>query len=229
MASEGSQHSAVEMLIELRQDDPQFRHAISTQAFRAGQAVAEPDVLLRNMLILIQGRVQLIHESRNGRRLALATLNPGAMIWEDAWREGHSPAMSANALTDCIVWMAPSPQAQELFLRYAALRWGMLRSAGERLAQVENRMEEVAFERLPERLAWLLLDLACGGRFVTATSHNSLADMLGTYRETVSAILRGFKAAGLVKLGYRKIELCDAGGLRAAAGSLPYCQPPRIH
>ncbi len=84
-------------------------------------------------------------------------------------------------------------------------------------------MEEVAFERLPERLAWLLLDLACGGRFVTATSHNSLADMLGTYRETVSAILRDFKATGLVKLGYRKIELCDTGGLRAAAGSLPNC------
>ena len=108
--------------------------------------------------------------------------------------------MSANALTDCIVWVAPSPQAQELFLRHAELRWGMLRSAGDRLAQVENLLEEVAFERLPERLAWLLLDLACGGRFITAISHNSLANMLGTYRETVSVILRGFKAAGLVEL-----------------------------
>ena len=53
--------------------------------------------------------------------------------------------------------------------------------------------------------------------------------MLGTYRETVSAILRRFKAAGLVKLGYRKIELCDVGGLRAAAGSLLYTQPSGIH
>ena len=86
-------------------------------------------------------------------------------------------------------------------------------------------MEEVAFQRLRERLAWLLLDLSSGRRFVDAVSHQALADMLGTYRETISAILRDFKAVGLVELGYRRIELCDTGGLRAAAGSLSYYRP----
>lgn len=228
MASEGSQYASIEMLIKLRTEDPEFTHAVSTRAFCAGQAVAEPDVLVRNMLILIKGRVHLLCEGPNGRQLAVATLNPGAVIWEDAWLEGHSPTLRAKALTDCVVWMAPSPQAKQLFLRHAALRWGMLRSASERLTQVERRMEEVAFERLPRRLAWLLLDLACGGRFITATSHTALADMLGTYRETVSAILRGFKTAGFVALGYRTIELCDASGLRAAADSTSYGQTPRL-
>ena len=50
------------------------------------------------------------------------------------------------------------------------------------------------------------------------TSHQSLADMLGTYRETISAILRGFKGDGLVELGYRKIELRDTRGLRLLGG-----------
>ena len=130
---------------------------------------------------------------------------------------------------DCIVWMAPSPKAQELFQRHAALRWGMLRSAGERLTQVENRLEEIAFERLPGRLAWLLLELACDGRLINGTYHQSLAHMLGTYRETVSVLLRGFKVAGQVKLGYRKIELCDAGGLEAAAASLRWYSSSRMH
>jgi len=47
-----------------------------------------------------------------------------------------------------------------------------------------------------------------------------LADMLGTYRETISAILRSFKDEGLVDLGYRKIELRDVQRLRAAAGAI---------
>ncbi len=105
-------------------------------------------------------------------------------------------------------------------MRYPVLSWGMLQTVGERLVQVENRMEEVAYKRLPERLAGLLLELSNGGRAIRGTSHQALADMLGTYRETISAILRGFKDAGLVELGYRKIELRDVRGLQAAAGSV---------
>ena len=130
------------------------------------------------------------------------------------------PGVKAVALTDCIVWMVPQPQAQALALRYPVLSWGLLQTIGQRLAQVENRMEEVAYKRLPERLAGLLLELANGGRAIRGTSHQSLADMLGTYRETISAILRGFKDDGLVELGYRKIELRDVPGLRMAAGAL---------
>ena len=81
-------------------------------------------------------------------------------------------------------------------------------------------MEEVAYKRLPERLAGLLLELANGGKAIRGTSHQALADMLGTYRETISAILRGFKDDGLVELGYRKIELRDVPGLKVAAGDV---------
>ena len=220
MVYRGRQRSLPEILIELREDDPEFKQAIAAQAFRAGQTVAEPDGLSQNLFTLMKGRVQLIREGPNGRRLAIATLNPGAMFGEGALLESSDPSVKAVGLTDCIVWMVPAPQAQELVLRYPVLSWGILQTVGERLAQVENRMEEVAYKRLPERLASLLLELSNGGRFIRGTSHQALADMLGTYRETISAILRGFKDAGLVELGYRKIELRDVRGLRAAAGSI---------
>ncbi len=128
--------------------------------------------------------------------------------------------VDAAQLTDCILWAVPQPQAQTLALRYPVLSWGLLQTVGQRLAQVENRMEEVAYKRLPERLAGLLLELANGGKAIRGTSHQALADMLGTYRETISAILRSFKDEGLVELGYRKIELRDLPGLRLAAGAL---------
>ena len=41
----------------------------------------------------------------------------------------------------------------------------------------------------------------------------------GTYRETVSAILRRFKKRGLVDLGYRRIDILDGEGLRDMAGA----------
>ena len=220
MVYRGKQRSLPEILIELREDDVEFKQAIAAHGFRAGQTVAEPNVLSINLFALMKGRVQLIREGPNGRRLALATLNPGAMFGEGALLASQDPSVKAVALTDCIVWMVPAPQAQELVLRYPVLSWGILQTVGERLAQVENRMEEVAYKRLPERLAGLLLELANGGHYIRGTSHQALADMLGTYRETISAILRGFKDAGLVELGYRKIELRDLRGLRAEAGNV---------
>jgi len=53
---------------------------------------------------------------------------------------------------------------------------------------------------------------------IKGVSHQSLADHLGTYRETVSAILRDFKRQGLVELGYRRISLVDTETLRDIAG-----------
>lgn len=220
MFQRGKQRSLPEILIELREDDLEFKEAISVQSFRAGQHVATPEQLGVNLYTLMKGRVQLIHEGPNGRRLAIATLGPGAMFGEGALLGAVDPDVKAVALTDCILWAVPQPQAQSLALRYPVLSWGLLQTVGQRLAQVENRMEEVAYKRLPERLAGLLLELANGGKAIRGTSHQALADMLGTYRETISAILRGFKDEGLVELGYRKIELRDLPGLRLTAGAL---------
>ena len=44
------------------------------------------------------------------------------------------------------------------------------------------------------------------------------ADHLGTYRETVSAILRDFKRQELVELGYRRINILDSETLKTIAG-----------
>jgi len=220
MLSRGRQRSVPEILIELREDDLEFKHAIVAHSFRAAQTVAEPAALGHNLYTLMKGRVQLIREGPNNRRLAIATLGPGSMFGEGALLGAVDPTVKAVALTDCILWMVPAPQAQMLALRYPILSWGLLQTVGQRLAQVENRMEDVAYKRLPERLAGLLLELANGGRAIRGTSHQSLADMLGTYRETISAILRGFKDDGLVELGYRKIELRDLRGLQAAAGAI---------
>jgi CRP-like cAMP-binding protein len=95
----------------------------------------------------------------------------------------------------------------------------LLQTYGARLFQVENSLENVAYKKLPERLASLLIDLADKEtETIKGVSHQALADHLGTYRETVSAILRDFKRQGLVELGYRRITLVDAETLRDIAG-----------
>jgi CRP/FNR family cyclic AMP-dependent transcriptional regulator len=207
------------LLAQLPQEDPSFRQALEMHSYRAGQLIAGPEDLGSRLYILMNGRARLVRRNAEGRRLVLATLEPGAIFGEGALLGGADPETFAEAAQDCTVWALPAAHARELAQRHPILNWGLLQTIGKRLLQVENHLEDIAYKRLPERLAALLLELAGGkGDLITGVSHQSLADMLGTYRETVSAILRGFKKAGLVDLGYRRIRILDPEGLQATAG-----------
>ena len=71
-------------------------------------------------------------------------------------------------------------------------------------------VEEVAFARLDQRLARLLLSRQ---QAVLNLTHQQLADELGSVRENISRLLKGFEAQGLVALGREQLRIVDADGL----------------
>ena len=149
----------------------------------------------------------------------IATLEPGSIFGEGALSTISDPNIFAEAADDTLVWVIPSSEARNMTMQYPILGWGLLQTYGMRLMQVENSLEDVAYKKLPERLAALLIDLdQDGSGVIKGVSHQALADRLGTYRETVSAILRDFKRQELVELGYRRIKLVDTETLREVAG-----------
>lgn len=207
------------LLLQLPQDDPKFRKATEIQKYRRGQRIASASELVENLYILVSGRACLVRRNDEGRRLVMARLSPGAIFGEGALLDGKLPDTFAEAEQDCTLWALPRPLALEMTQQHPILGWGLLQTSGQRLAEVENRLEDVAYKRLPERLASLLLEVAGDdGDTIEGISHQSLADNLGTYRETVSAILRRFKKGELVDLGYRRIDILNVEGLRDMAG-----------
>ncbi len=198
------------MVAQLPEEDPAFRRAVAMKSVHRGEMVADSQALEQYLFILMQGSARLVRTTREGRRLVLAILEPGAIFGEGALLNAPTPDTFVEAQQDCTVWMIPAAEAKKLTSRHPILGWALLQTFGARLAQVESRLEDVAYKKLPERLAALLLDLG--------TSHQSLADTLGTYRETVSSILRDFKRQGLVELGYRRIKILDAFQLAEIAG-----------
>ena len=84
---------------------------------------------------------------------------------------------------------------------------------GERLADVMELVEEVAFKRLDARLAQLLIHR---GPVVEAT-HQKLADELGSVREFVSRLLRSFEQRGWVTLERERVTVRDPKALAALA------------
>jgi CRP-like cAMP-binding protein len=210
-------------LSTLRAEDPSFGKVVSTRRVERGDVVATPEELGSRMYVLMNGRVNLIVTNNEGRRLVIATLEPGAVFGEGALAAPTEPGVFVEAAEQSTLWIIPASEARNLTMQYPILGWGLLQTYGQRLVQVENSLEDVAYKKLPERLASLLLELnSDDSDVIKGVSHQSLADYLGTYRETVSAILRDFKRQGLVELGYRRISLLDVEELQIVAGIWDY-------
>ena len=206
-------------LAQLPEEDPAFSRVMQVKHFRRGDTVATPGELERFLFFLMSGQARLVRTTREGRRLVLALLESGAIFGEGALLNAPTPDTFVEAQEDCTVWSIPASEAKAVTHRHPIIGWGLLQTFGNRLAQVESRLEDVAYKKLPERLAALLLELADHRETtITGMSHQALADTLGTYRETVSSILREFKRQGLVELGYRRIKILDAEGLAEVAG-----------
>lgn len=212
-------HSMTQMLTALREEDPAFNKVISIRHLDRGDVVATAEDLTQKMFVLMSGKVNMVCTNNEGRRLVIATLEAGAIFGEGALDSPGDPNVFVEAADKVSVWVIPATEARNMTMQYPILGWGMLQTYGERLLQVENSLEDVAYKKLPERLAMLLLDLGeYENGLIKGVSHQSLADHLGTYRETVSAILRDFKRQGLVELGYRRINIIDAETLKEIAG-----------
>ena len=215
----GRKPELLQTLMDLHNDDPSFGKHVRMRSYRPHEVIADAAALKREMFVLMQGKINLVCPNHEGRRLVIGSLEPAAIFGEGALNRPQEANVFAEADTDVVVWSIPAAEARNMTLQYPILGWGMLQTYGRRLLQVEDRLEDVAYKKLPERLAALLVEL-CNDReeVIQGVSHQVLADRLGTYRETVSAILRDFKRQDLVELGYRRIGILDVEKLKEIAG-----------
>src|SRR5262245_47047609 len=153
-------NTLTQTLTALREEDPAFNKVIHVLTVERGHLVATSDDLAHKMYVLMSGKVNLICTNNEGRRLVIATLEPGAIFGEGALDNASDPNTFVEAAESSSVWVIPSGEARNLTIQYPILGWGLLQTYGERLLQVENSLEDVAYKKLPERLAMLLLDLA---------------------------------------------------------------------
>ena len=216
-----SDATLMEMLSQLVEKDQELAQEIIEQRVLPWDCIAPTEEMADCLYIVIDGLVQILITSKEGRRLVTSVLGPGTVFGEEAVFsfDKKSPNYCAQAVKPSLLWKLPAAQASTFFIRHPELRLALLRTFGLRLAQVENRLEEVAYHWLPERLA---AELIRQSRYAESNqirlSHQALADILGTYRETISAILRDFREAGWVRLGYRRITILNPAALVELAG-----------
>jgi len=181
----------------------------------AGAVIFDANQPCRGFPLLLEGAVRVSMSAPSGREILLYRVEPGqGCILSGGCLLGHSD-YAARGVAEGDVTLANLPPAlfNELLLAHEPFRRFVFGMYGERLAEVMQLVEEVAFRRLDERLAQLLIHR---GPVIEAT-HQKLAEELGSVREIVSRLLRSFEQRGWVKLERERVTVTDPKGLAALA------------
>ena len=191
--------------------------ALQTMEVPAGTAVFDEHQPCRGFPFVLAVAIRVVKTAANGRELPLYRVVPGeSCIISSSCLLGRAD-YNARGITEGPTTLALLPRALfEQLLAQPAFRDFVFALFAERMADLMQLVEEVAFKKLDQRLAGLLLGK---GRMVHAT-HQQLADELGSVREMVSRLLKGFAEQGLVRLSREQVELLDPAGLRRVAAAL---------
>ncbi len=188
--------------------------AMQTMPVPAGTVVFDEHQPCRGFPFVLAGSIRVVKLSGSGRELPLYRVLAGeSCIITSSCLLGHAD-YNARGVAEGPTTLAllPRPLFDEM-LGEAAFRDFVFALFSERMAELMQLVEEVAFRKLDQRLAALLLGK---GRLVHVT-HQQLADELGSVREMVSRLLKGFAEQGMVRLGREQVEVLDAAGLRKVA------------
>jgi CRP/FNR family transcriptional regulator, anaerobic regulatory protein len=184
---------------------------------RAGTTMFDAHTPCAGFPLVLSGTVKVLQRYPNGREMPLYKVRPGeSCLLSGSCLLGHADYAAAGiAETDVELLVVPPADFHAMIASDEAFRSHVFSLFGERLATLLSLVEAIAYQKLDQRLAALLL---AKGESVRAT-HQALADELGSVREIVSRLLRAFEDKGWVDLARERIEITDHVALAALANA----------
>lgn len=185
--------------------------------------------------VLLQGRVRLTQVTAEGQQVILRFITPGEGMGIVAALGAMVYPASAEALDACRALMWDGAAVAALMERYPRLALNGMRLLAQRVREFQDRLRELATERVERRLARTLLRLARQSGYKVADgilidlpmSRQNLAEMTGTTLYTVSRILSLWETRGLVEAGRERVLVRNPHGLVVVADDLPEADEPR--
>ena len=188
----------------------------------AGRIFYMPEESGEVLFLLKKGRVQLYRIAPNGKKIVVVTLGAGSIFGEMSLVGQGMHNTFAEALDECLLCVMSRSDVERLIREKPDVAFRFVEAMGDRLKNLEERLEDIAFKSIPARLCSLLLQLAGEqglGNQVKGYTHQDFSEMLGTYRETITQTLNDFKADGIIDIGRKRVILRDEHRLQTIANS----------
>ncbi len=181
------------------------------QAMPAGKQIYTEGDACQAIAFVLSGEIRVFKIGETGREITLYEIGPGetCILNASCILAGQSYPANAVSLTDVDMLLVPSAAFRRLVDEHESMRDFVFGLLSRRLSGVMELVEEVAFGRMDERLMEYLVEKSENN--VLETTHQKIANDLGTSREVVSRLLKDFERKGEVRLSRNSITLLRAG------------------
>lgn len=180
---------------------------ISMNHTRGGKLFTEGDTA-RNVFIMCTGQVKISSTSRDGKTMILKIAAPGDVLGLSAVLANLPHEVTAEAVEPCMVKTIRKQEFLDFLSKHGIASMHAAQSlSGEYLTVFQDAKRLALSGSAAGRLARLLLDwgrsVSVGKpemRFTLALTHEEIANMAGTSRETVTRLLNQFRRSQFISI-----------------------------
>lgn len=173
------------------------------------------------LYVVAQGQVKVVLIGEDGREVILSVLAEGEFFGEMALIDDEPRSAHVIAMEDSTLVVLRREDFHTLLTQAPGISLALLKELSRRLRRVDEKVGSLVLLDVNGRVAQLLLELADeagGDRITRRLTHHTIAQMIGSSRETVSRTIRELVEKGYVRVSRKEIVIEDRRALEAAAG-----------
>ncbi len=167
------------------------------------------------LFILKKGKVKVSIVSEGGREVILSLLGPGSVFGELSLLDGKPRSANVVATEETDLLMLRRADFLQLIYKTPQIATALLAELATRMRKTDRQIEGLALLDVTSRISDTLLQLATeqgaetadGVTIESRPTHQELANMSGTTRETVSRVLKRLEGQGYINRNGRKITI----------------------
>lgn len=185
--------------------------------FKKGEYIYIPNDLSDRLYLLSEGRVKVGAYGEGGKEITKAVLSAGeifgelSLIGEEKRRDF---VYTMEATTVCIITVS---EMKNLMKEYTGLQLFMMKIMGNRVVEMEQRLESLVFRDSRTRIIEYLLNLAkkkgqrVGYEIVVRNflTHQDIANLTATSRQTVTTVLNQLRSKNIITFNRKRLLIRD--------------------
>lgn len=176
-----------------------------------------------SLYIVASGRVKILKHSSLGKDFVIAFFGPGEMFGEVAVFEDRPYPGSAQAATETEILSMQRRDLLSLLGDRPDMALRIINVLGGRLREAQNRLRDLAGERVEQRIARILLMLSAKIGPTLPFTRQEIADMSGTTIETAIRVMSRLRKARIIRSVRGRTVIVDEARLRSLSEG-----PPRL-
>ena len=195
------------------------------RTFSEGEVLFSENELADEVMILCQGKVKLSISSADGKKIILSIAEPGEVMGMGSVIASHAYESTAEALEPVQVNSIGRREFMNFLQRFQQVALHAARELSEAQIRACSEIKLIGLgQSVPQKLAMLILQwdgkapAEKKGKVKLALTHEEVAQLLGTSRETVTRALTELKKKKLIEVHGVDVHILNYDKLRQAAG-----------